>query len=48
MPIFLGKHLLEDCGRGGGVRVESLGKVAVNAGIFFFKGDGQGQNLLLG
>jgi len=45
MPVFLNKHFLEDCGRGRGIRFESLGKLAVNVNIFFER-DGQGQNLL--
>ncbi len=47
VPILLAAHLVEDCGCGGVVSLEPLRKVAVNAGIFFFEGNGQGQNLLL-
>src|SRR5436305_1999871 len=46
MTVFLGEHLFENCGRGRSVRLQSLREVAVNSGVFFFEGNGQGQNLL--
>ena len=47
VPVLLGAHLVEDRGRGGVVGLEPRREVAVDAGIFFFEADGQGQNLLL-
>src|SRR5437868_3852536 len=47
MAIFFAAHLIEDRGRCRVIDLESFGEVAVDAGIFFFEGDGQCQYLLL-
>ena len=47
VPLLLGEHRLEDRRGGRVVRPEPLGEVTVNAGVLFFEGDGQGQDLPL-
>src|SRR5437773_6875603 len=37
MSIFLGEHFVEDGGGGRVIRLEALGKIAVNAGVFLFE-----------
>lgn len=45
---FLGAHAVENFGGGGVVGAEARGDVGVDSGVFFFRGDGDGEDFLFG
>ena len=45
---FLVRHFLEYLGRGGKLRAQTFGESAIDAAVFFFIGDGEGEDFLLG